>query len=267
MDSNISFILSDALDTIPINPAFNARLLGSTSGKTINLESDADGNQAAATGIQDGATVQFTGNSSDFTYNLDGTNLEVTDADGGVVAQVAGGTTGSTLKFADGSTNFAIDLQAQGLTLGGQALTGDALDGAATNVITDAEDVSDIASGNAGDGDIGGGTLTNVDLDGLGGTAQNPASEDADGGAFNFTDALGTASFTEITNFGADDEITLAGITADDVGVSVSSGNTDIDFDDGSGTVSSITLVGVDRGLTFDVASFNAAGDGDIMFA
>ena len=274
MDSNtnITFVLSDALDTLPINPAFNARLVGGTNDKTINLESDGT-NQAAATGIQDGATVQFTGNSSDFTYNVNGTTVEVTDADGAVVAQVAGGTTGSTLKFADGSTNLAIDLQAQGLTLGGQTLTGDApLDGATTNVITNSGDVSDIASGNAGGdtggGDTGGGALTNVDLDAEGGTPQNPASRDAGADAFNFTDDVASDSVTEIANFGADDAITLSGVTAEDLnnGISSSSGNTVISFDDGDGQFSQITLVGV-SGFFFDVQSFNSADVGDITFA
>jgi len=105
-----------------------------------------------------------------------------------------------------------------------------------------------------------------VDLDALGGTATAPASEDADGGAFDFTDDVGGQSFTEIASFGVDDEITLSGVTADDVDVSSSDGNTTIEFDDGAGTVSNITLLGV-SGFFVDVASFNSADVGDITFA
>jgi len=108
MEPNIFITLTDALDTIPINPTFRAQLIGNSSGKTINVESDGT-NQASALGVDAGTTVQFSGNSDDFTFVRNGTTVEVTDADGNIVASVAGGADAGTLKFADGSTTVTVD--------------------------------------------------------------------------------------------------------------------------------------------------------------
>lgn len=128
----------------------------------------------------------------------------------------------------------------------------------------------DGTGGNTG-GDNGGGNVsfTEVDLDTLGGSnAVQVVAPSAANDEVNYTDALATASNSSITGFGSDDQITLVGVVAADVTVQVSGGNTQIEFDDGQGTVSQIELVGVDDGFFDSVAAFNAASQyGDIVFA
>ena len=170
-------------------------------------------------------------------------------ADGTVTLNAAGAADAAFNDFETTPNSFTVDVQA--------------VDAAGNT--SDAQSVAiNVGNDTADDPMPGNGTV--VDLDTLGGTVQMPASEDANGDAFDFTDALAAQSFTEITGFGADDELTFTGVTADDVTVSSSSGNTDISFDDGAGTVSSIQLTGV-SGFFVDVASFNGADVGDITFA
>ncbi len=80
-------------------------------------------------------------------------------------------------------------------------------------------------------------------------------------------DSVEAASNTAISGYSADDTLVLEGVSAEDVRVSVFEGNTLLQFDDGEGAVSQITLVGVD-GFFTSVAAFNAAsGLGEITFA
>ncbi|AFZ42319.1 hypothetical protein PCC7418_0070 [Halothece sp. PCC 7418] len=112
----------------------------------------------------------------------------------------------------------------------------------------------------------GGGDFTDENIDGQG-SLENPATFDAGTDAFNFIDSVDQANAVDISNFGADDQITFQGVIADDVSFQESNGNTQFDIDDGAGTVSRITLLGVTTGA-FDVNGFNDSPDfGDVVFA
>lgn len=105
-----------------------------------------------------------------------------------------------------------------------------------------------------------------IDLVDLGGTLTDAASFDAGEGAFNLVDNVASASNTEITNFGSDDQLTFNGVAASDVDVSSSDGDTVFQFDNGTGTVSQITLVGVE-GFFTNIEQFNAdSGLGEVVF-
>ena len=94
-----------------------------------------------------------------------------------------------------------------------------------------------------------------------------PFSLDASDVLYVLFDSVEAASNTAISGYSADDTLVLEGVSAEDVRVSVFEGNTLLQFDDGEGAVSQITLVGVD-GFFTSVAAFNAAsGLGDITFA
>lgn len=106
----------------------------------------------------------------------------------------------------------------------------------------------------------------NIDLFDLDGTLTTAESFDAGDGAFNLIDDVAIASNTDITGFGSDDQLTFNGVDASDIDVSVSDGNTVFQFDNGTGTVSQVTLVGVE-GFFTSVEEFNANSDlGDIVF-
>lgn len=108
---------------------------------------------------------------------------------------------------------------------------------------------------------------TDQNIDGESSVGSAPATFDAGSGSINFVDSVGTGNNVEISNFGANDQITFQGVTADDVSFQESGGNTQFGIDDGSGTVSRITLVGVTTG-SFSVSGFNEDPDlGDVTFA
>lgn len=112
----------------------------------------------------------------------------------------------------------------------------------------------------------GGDDREDIGLFDLGGTLTTTESFDAGDGAFNLIDDVAIASNTEITGFGSDDQLTFNGVDASDIDVSSSDGNTVFQFDNGTGTVSQITLVGVE-GFFTSVEEFNASSDlGDIVF-
>lgn len=124
---------------------------------------------------------------------------------------------------------------------------------------TDGEDAVD-------DLDPTNGDLEDIDLFALGGTLTDAAPFDAGEGAFNLIDNVASASNTEIANFGSDDQLTFNGVAASDVDVSSSDGDTVFQFDNGTGTVSQITLVGVE-GFFTSVEEFNASsGLGEAVF-
>lgn len=109
-----------------------------------------------------------------------------------------------------------------------------------------------------------------VALDGLSSVGSPPATPednsdlDAGSGSLTYVDSVGTGNNVEIANFGADDQIEFqGGVTAEDVSFQESGGNTQFEIDNGAGTVSRITLVGVTSGA-FSVSGFNEAlGEGD----
>ena len=149
-----------------------------------------------------------------------------------------------------------------------------------------------IAGGTGTGGAGGGGTTTPTTptgtqaattVDGLG-TDATPAALDANastsvGGvattAYNFTDNVATRGNVRITNFGADDIITISGGTSAaatqalyDSNISSSDADVQISYNNG-GQLNLITLVGVNADGAFvnDVASFNALSVGNLVFA
>mgnify|MGYP006430817547 CR=1 FL=1 len=255
MEPNIGLILRDTTPLVlDIQPGFFANMLGSTAARTVNVA-----NGAGAQGLDAGTTVNIEGASDAFTFARNGTTLEVRDSEGNVTAQIAGGTETSTVRFADGATDLGIDASAGALTFAGQTFSdGDSVAGSAAGIDLDAGDTSASFFDNSSGSEV-------VNLDSLGGTAFNPETVDASGRAVVLTDSQETVSFTDVANFGADDEIELSGVNADDVSVSSSNGNTNIQFENGAGDVSNIQLTDV-SGFFTDVASFNSANMGDITF-
>ncbi len=113
------------------------------------------------------------------------------------------------------------------------------------------------------------GGVVELDLDGLGGDAQNRVARTLEDGAVTVIDDVATSSNTAVTGFGVDDVLQLVGVTANDVRVAVGDGNTEINFDDGAGNTSEIVLLGV-NGFWTNVDEFNLSNDGiagDITFA
>lgn len=93
--------------------------------------------------------------------------------------------------------------------------------------------------------------------------------------AYNFTDNVTAKGNVRITNFGADDIITISGGTSAaatqalyDSNISSSGADVQISYNNG-GTLNLITLVGVNASGAFvnDVASFNALSAGNLVFA
>lgn len=127
------------------------------------------------------------------------------------------------------------------------------------------------------------GTQAATTVDNLG-TDATPAALDANastsvGGvattAYNFTDNVATRGNVRITNFGADDIITISGGASAaatqalyDSNISSSGADVQISYNNG-GQLNMITLVGVNAGGAFvnDVASFNALSVGNLVFA
>lgn len=117
------------------------------------------------------------------------------------------------------------------------------------------------------------------DAPATGGTVElvTDSNVDAGGGTFVFTDTQlpdnpdGAAVQTEITNFGADDEIRISQV-ADQGNVQVRSltsdgGRTEFDYTSAEGTVFQVTLVGVSGANFFTVNDFNGDPNlGDVTF-
>lgn len=112
-------------------------------------------------------------------------------------------------------------------------------------------------------------SITDFSLDGRGSFTE-PFSIDAGTGAFNFTDSFAQPNKVIITNFGADDQITLQGVDAamlNNGGISSTSDDVSILMNN-NGVVSQIDLIGVaNNNLIYDIASFNALNLGDIVIA
>jgi hypothetical protein len=107
------------------------------------------------------------------------------------------------------------------------------------------------------------------DLNGPSGSVTNPRNVDVGSDPTVLEVAPSPQSFTEVTNFGADDELRVTGASAADTDVFVADGDTTIEVTNGTET-STVTLVGV-SGFFTSVDQFNdgafAGGDGDITFA
>lgn len=233
-------------ETFTLGTGLVVELLGNSAGKAINIPQG-----AGAEGVDPNTTLYIEGASSAFTFSRNGTTLEVRDDAGHLTASLKGSSTEtSTLVFADGFLELAVaDSQ---LTLGGITFT-DGLSVPGADLTVDPSETSEARFG--------------IDLDALGGTAQNPASVDAGDGALTFYDDVAVASNTQVSDFGTDDTLVLQGVSAADIDLSVSDGNTRFEFNDGAGTVSQITLIGVSGDHT-TVAEFNDnANLGDVIVA
>jgi hypothetical protein len=124
-------------------------------------------------------------------------------------------------------------------------------------------DIADLA----GNGLTGGEPATDEaygDLNGPSGSVTNPRNVDVGSDPTVLEVAPSPQSFTEVANFGADDELRVTGASAADTDVFVADGNTTIEVTNGTET-SSVTLVGV-AGFFTNVDQFNAGADGDITF-
>jgi len=219
-------------------------------------------------GDQNGATLSGGAGLDRFVFDSVMQNQQVTldDFEAGEALRFEGGFTEGDLTVSNGTfgdDQLVLNINATEITLTN-------LDPADDGQIFSPASFTDVFGSQAldfGGSDGDGGSETQVALDALGGTPSGPETVDVGGGAFTLTDGLDAQSFTEVSNFGADDQITLTGVTADDVMIDVSSGNTNIEFDDGAGTVSNIQLKGV-SGFFIDVATFNADSSlGDISFS
>lgn len=123
-------------------------------------------------------------------------------------------------------------------------------------------------SGGGGDSGGGGGPVTHS-LD-TGGTFQTPTTFDAASGAglFNFTDSVAIASFTTISNFAANDAISITGGGSNHLIVANNGADVVLTVND-NGIVSQITLVGVTTASTIigSLAVFNALSVGDVTYS
>lgn len=118
-----------------------------------------------------------------------------------------------------------------------------------------------------GGGGSSGSSATTQALDSLTSTHQAPASFNAGTGAFNFTDAIGTASFVTITGFGADDAIALSSLGSNSLIVANYGADVILTVNNG-GIVSQITLVGVTTASAIigDATAFNALSVGNVTY-
>ena len=247
---NAILTLTDSTpDTFFLGSGLTVELFGNTSGKTLNVP---DG--AGAVGIDVNTTINLEGASSDFSFSRDGTTLQVVNGSDDVILGLNAGTRAtSEVVFSDGSATMSVS--GGQIAFGGESFA----DGERAGSITvdpskTSSDVFDSRSGG-----------TPRDLDALSGTPTSPATTDVSGDSVVLMDSVAQASVTEVSGFGADDTIEIDGTA--DVELSSSGGNTNIEFDDGSGLVSEITLVGV-SGFFTTVSEFNATSDlGDITFA
>jgi uncharacterized repeat protein (TIGR02059 family) len=112
--------------------------------------------------------------------------------------------------------------------------------------------------------------FTAYPLDGKG-SAAGQITETLLTGAFNLTDNVATANNVKISNFTADDMITITGATSaqyDTAIVTGLAGDVTIAYTTTGGVLNEIVLVGVAGTSTvYDVASFNALSVGNITFA
>ncbi|MDR5900375.1 calcium-binding protein [Halomonas vilamensis] len=144
--ANINWILLDTTpDTLSIPAGSDVKVLGNTSGKTVNLESG-----ASVVGLDAGtADVNLAGiASTDVTVVRNGTTLEIRNANGELLVSVAAGTGKTTeLSFTDGSATLAVS--GTDINFGGQTL-GDDVEVAGSDITVTGE-----GSGDTGDTDAG----------------------------------------------------------------------------------------------------------------
>ena len=234
-------LTDDTPDDFIVNAGLDVDIVGQTTGKIITI---AEG--GGAQGIDPGTSVTVSQSLVGLTVERDGTAVVLrSEEDGTVLATLNVGTgSTSTLSTPDGETSISV--------ANGTIMVGD-------NTLDDGQSIVGNTLVPASGGQ--------VDLDTLSGTLRSPAEFDAGEEAFVFTDDASAESSTDINNFGADDALLFEGVTAADVDVAVSGGDTEFEFVDPSiGAGSVVTLIGV-SGFFTSVSEFNAAADfGDVSF-
>lgn len=246
--------------------AFALTLSEASSGQTVVVS---DGARVFGFDGSDGTTLDvLAGASVDFTGSFVGDTVNIADDAAGLQARLVG----TVLEITDGADQqILIPVSAAGdifLSFGGGAPLALGVDGGV--VTLGDQEITDSFAPITGEGT--GGEPTEVSLDGQGNQV-TPAELDADGDAFAFLDDVGADNFVNISNFGGDDEIRFSGtiggdgVTLDDV--TIDPGADTILTVNNAGTVSQITLVGVETGLSVQTAAdFNALPDvGDIVIA
>ena len=112
-------------------------------------------------------------------------------------------------------------------------------------------------------------TTVVINLDALGGSQAAAISYDAASGygLFSYTDSVAIASFSAISNFGANASISFTGGGSNHLVVANSGADVVLTVN-ADGVVSQITLVGVTTAATLigSIAAFNALSLGDISF-
>lgn len=238
-------LLSNSPSTLVIPSVFDMQILGNTSGKTINVELG-----GKVSGVDGGTTVNLNGlSSNNVSLQRDGTTLNVVDQQGDVVASIAASTSSqSNIQFTEGTFTLEVT-QDQNIKLGNVELG-----------------EGETANGSSLEGQ--GGQGSTINLDNIGSiTTQGSLQDDLSTGAFTLNDTVANPNNVLVNGFGADDSIVLTGVSASDVSIQVSAGNTQIEFSDGQGGLSRIELVGV-TGFFDSVSAFNNSTEyGDITFA
>ena len=121
--ANVFITSGDAGQGLGVN-SLDFDLFGDTT--TLGSITISDGFQA--TGIDAGTQVDIEGNLGDLTYTLNGTRVEVTDAGGNLVADIAAATdTATTIRGQDGAADITVDNGT--VSVGGAEVTPDGTSG------------------------------------------------------------------------------------------------------------------------------------------
>jgi hypothetical protein len=171
-----------------------------------------------------GDTVVLSGAAGDYSVARSGAAVTLTSSTESVTIPV--GTTGATVRFADGDRTLVLDAAASAVKLGAQV-------------------VGTTAAG------VTPGTFTAASLDqDSDSNLATPFTIDASGSNIRFTDAVGTAHNVRLTGFGLGDSVTLTGQAST---YAFSSNGTDISVSHvgSDGKLSVTTFVGIGDGTTY----------------
>lgn len=200
--------------------------------------------------LSQGAQVQFDasfnagndsltleGDASDFTISRSGTTVTLSDSQGTQIV-IPAGTSGQELIFGDGSLELGID--------SGKVMIGDQeITSTDTNI-----------TGSTGGGSTGNYTVVSVDQ----GILDTPASLNASGDSFKFTDNASVTGNVDISNFTNDDVIELPADSTGDYNFSNNGEDVIITYNN-AGIMNIITLTGVvdNSDLIYNETSFESA--------
>ena len=256
--ANLILTTDDAGITIPISVGPVYKVWGA-AGTQVDILSIAAG--ASATIYTSGGNDQYilAGSPLDYTVKRSGsftTNMEFTHTSTGKTVTVYVNTEADTLKFTTGET-AAIRIESGLVKLGIQTVTTTA------SAIT----------GTGGSTDF-----TDLAVDGKGTVGGTAATLDASLAKYNFTENVKLDNNVIITNFSADDKITVTGATSVNYDTSIATttstlkpgtGDVNINYQDSTGHINTIVLVGVVTDITnlvYSVKTFNDLGLGQLTF-